>query len=197
MSKTPAIPAHLNLDDEMRKKFFLSLATMNYLEAARNIGLAAHYSSDNSLRSMGYRIYKGIRPLELGIAPDTIEVVHAAIDRRKVAPNQIMTDGAQPELLDPDDTKQLVIGGKNKAAILLHKKFDRMMKNNKMLDETSLSQLATTFGILFDKSQILKGEATENIAVMAKIGANMSPEESLAALLKMREVQQEQKHDKQ
>lgn len=189
------LPEHLQWSDEKKRDFYISLAQMNYIEAAKHAGLGAHYNSDNSLRAMGYKIFKSLRPLDLGIAKDTIEIVTQAIENRKVAPNKISTDGAQPELLDPEDTKQLVIGGKNKAAILLHKKFDRLMKNNKALDEVSLSQLATTFGILFDKSQIIRGESTENIAVMAKVSTNMTPEESLEALLKMREFQQEKKHE--
>ena len=50
--------------------------------------------------------------------------------------------------------------------------------------------LATTVGILFDKGQIIQGEATENVAVLAKIKSDMSPEEMMDAVLKMREIHQ-------
>jgi hypothetical protein len=189
-----ALPEKLNLTDERKKEFFLSLANKSYTDAARQLGLQEFYTTDNSLRTIAYKLYKQIDPRTLGVSEDAISIVHASIADRQGRASKEVTDGATPELLDPEDSKMLVIGGKNKAAVLLHKKFDRLMKNKKFLDEVSLSQLATTFGILFDKSQILKGEATENIAVMAKVDPNMTPEQSLEALLRMREIQQEEKH---
>src|SRR5690606_26258617 len=98
-----------------------------------------------------------------------------------------------PEVLDPADTKRLITGGKNKALMALHRKFDYMMQSKKALNDVSLSQLAQTFGILFDKDQILKGEATENIAVMAQVDKDMKPEDALAALGRFREAQEVEK----
>lgn len=188
------LPLSLQITDEQKKTFYLSLARLNLVDAAKGIGLGERYTTDNSIRAISFRLLKSIDPRLLGLSEDTITIVKDALEGRRAKAHTEITDGAQPELLDPEDSKMLVIGGKNKAAMLLHKKFDRLMKNKKMLDEVSLSQLATTFGIMFDKSQILRGEATENIAVMANVKSNMTPEESLEVLLKMREIQQEEKH---
>lgn len=176
-----------HLTKERKKVFFTSLLTHNFTEAGRAIGLGAVYNTDNSIRTNSYKLYKTLDPVELGISEDVIQAVKLAIENRKMTTMKVQTEGEGGDVLDPTDSKSIVIGGKNKAALLLHKKMDRMLKNKKLLDDVSLSQLATTFGILFDKSQIIKGEATENIAVMAKIDKNLSPEDALNALLKMRE----------
>ncbi|HRF71120.1 MAG TPA: hypothetical protein PKV66_06795, partial [Candidatus Pelethenecus sp.] len=82
----------------------------------------------------------------------------------------------------------LLLSGRKKAFQLLNLKMDRVMRNNKSIDEIGITALAQTFGILFDKTQIVSGEATENIAVLAKIDKNMSSEDALASILKMREA---------
>lgn len=193
-SNNPDLPLSLTIDDTTKKDFYLSLATKNYVDAAKAIGLDKRYTTENSLRTIAFKLFKSIDPNTLGISNDAVQIVRAALDDRRAKAHTEITDGSQPELLNPDDAKQLVIGGRNKAAILLHKKMDAISKSKRQLEDVTLSQLATTFGIFFDKSQILRGEATENIAVMAKVNPNMTPEESLEALLKMREVDQEQKH---
>jgi hypothetical protein len=72
---------------------------------------------------------------------------------------------------------------------------DMINSNKKMLEKENLVSLAKVFGIFFDKSQILQGQATENIAIKAKISKDMSPEESLEELLKMRESRQADQYD--
>jgi hypothetical protein len=183
-------------DDKV--KFYKSLVTKNFTEAAVQAGLDKHYKTADSLRSVAYKIFKTIDPNALGISQDIQDLVKDAIARRKIfkgtKESEGLSQGKQAEILDPSDTKGLVIGGANKAVMLLHEKMNRLGRNKKLLDSVSISQLATTFGILFDKQQILRGEATENIAVMAHVKNDMTAEESLDALLRMREIQQEEKH---
>jgi hypothetical protein len=184
-----------NLTPEQEKEFYKLLVTHNYAEAAAQIGMDAFYSGDG-LRRVGYQIYQRLDVSKLGIDQDLQDMVTQAIEARKIfkgrkPENQEKLPAEQEftpaELLDPKDTKQLVLGGRNKAAILLHKKFDLLNKNKQALKDTSLSQLGTVFGILFDKSQIIQGEATEHVAVMSKNIKDMNPEESLDAILRMRE----------
>ena len=199
MSKTTKAvtsPAYRNLSPEKYKEFYKLLVTHNYAEAASQIGMDAYYQGA-SLRTAGYQIMKDITeqggPKSIGIDEELAEMVEQSIESRKVfkgrkpeAPTQEL-EFTPTDMLDPTDSKQVVVGGRNKAAMLLHKKFDMINKNPKMLKETSLSQLGTVFGILFDKSQIIQGQATENIAVMSKISDDMSPEDTLNAILKDRE----------
>ena len=170
-----------------RKKFFKALVTKNFSEAAQEIGLDKRYTNASSLRATAYQLYKAIDPDALGIDKEIVGMVQNAIEARKSAPGRVISEVNNTDLINPEDTKGLMVGGRNKAAMLLHKKMDRLSTSKKLLDSVTLTQLATTMGIFFDKAQILTGQATENIQVLAKISNDITPEESLEMLLKMRE----------
>ncbi len=178
-----------------RIKFMKNLITMNIAEAASSIGLDKHFSSNDSLRGAGYKLYQDCLNEEGLVSKEIIELIKASMERRKVT-KEISDKPDLTPMIDPEDNKSVVIGGRNKAAMLLHKKMDRLARSNKLIDAVSITQLATTFAIMFDKSQILRGEATENIAVHAKIAEDMTPEETLNQLLKFREAQNEEKYGK-
>lgn len=78
------------------------------------------------------------------------------------------------------DTRNLAIQTLNTKLIELNQDPEQMLKVN-------LATLATVFGILFDKSQLMNGLATENIAIQAKIDINMTSDKALEELNKMRE----------
>lgn len=179
----------LKLTVPEKKQFFKSLITKTFLGAAVDMGWDKIYENRETLKHKSYLLYKDIikNPGELGLDDEVVKMVVESISNRKVLKNRDLTEHNTAELLDPSDTREILLGGRNKAALLLHKKLDRLDKSRKLLDATTLTQLATTFGILFDKSQIILGQATENIAVMAKIKDGMTAEESLDALLKIRE----------
>lgn len=179
------------LSDKDKLKFYKSLVTKNYVEAASEIGLDKRYTNISSLRGAGFNLYRSIDPVALGIPQDVVDMVAAAIEERKMASRRQIAEPGEVELLDPNDTKKLVMGGRNKAAMLIHKKMDYLSKSKKSLQAENLGTLAKVFGIFFDKAQIIQGQATENIAHYAKIENNLSPEESLNILLKMREIEQE------
>ena len=189
------------LTDEQRKEFYKSLVTHSFAEAVIQLGLDAHYAK-SSWRSVGKRIFDEIDPSELGLDKDVVEMVTAAISDRKVRGVRIVEEKTgleeaftPTELLDPKDNKGVVIAGRNKAAMLLHRKMDHLNKDKKALEAVSLTQITTTFGIMFDKAQIIQGQATENIAVMGKIDNTLSPEASLDMILKMREMEVADKND--
>lgn len=189
-----ALPVWKQLPEAKEREFYKLLINHNYTEAAIQIGLDAHYEGAG-LRGAAYQLYKYIDPDKLGIDKELQDLVREAIEKRKSTggkPVQMSEKGLDlpsAEVLDPTDTKGVVLGGRNKAAMLLHKKMDYLSTNKKALNDTSISQLATVFGIFFDKSQVLQGQATENIAVMSKnISDDMTPEEMLEATLKMREA---------
>lgn len=185
------------LTQEQEREFYKLLVSHNYAEAASQIGMNAYYQGE-ALRRVGHAIYQRIDPDKLSIDKELQEMVTTAIESRKIYKGRKPGSGNemtsveqafQPtELLDPSDTKNLVVGGRNKAFILLHKKMDHLNKNKKALEATSLSQLGTLAGILFDKSQVIQGQATENISVLSKnIRDGMTPEEMLELTLRRRE----------
>lgn len=95
------------------------------------------------------------------------------------------------EILKHNDeaAKLAVIEAKNDVIALLRMKAKQLMSDKDELKKQSLQQLASAFSILFDKSQLVKGEATKHVAVHSKISSDMTPDEMMATLLKRREAQ--------
>lgn len=76
---------------------------------------------------------------------------------------------------------------RNKAVELLNRRLALMATDDEELSKIRLTELATVFGILFDKAQLASGLATENIAIHTKIDVNISSDQALDELNKMRE----------
>tara|TARA_R100001143_G_C3294915_1_gene102931 strand:- start:95 stop:565 length:471 start_codon:yes stop_codon:yes gene_type:complete len=88
------------------------------------------------------------------------------------------------------DTKEMVNMAqdtRNLAIQALNMKLGDLMSDPEQLAKANITQLATTFGILFDKAQLAAGLSTENISIQAKIDVNMSADEAIETLNKMRE----------
>ena len=123
---------------------------------------------------------------EFGITPEVQDLVTAAAETRNVAPAHKRQALKQLEIdLDPKMVLGKILG---KTLALVDRKLDIVTKSRKKLEATSFKELGVIAGIAFDKRQILLGEATQNIAVMAKIDINVSPEEALRMVSEMREV---------
>lgn len=78
------------------------------------------------------------------------------------------------------DTRNLAVQALNKMLLLLN-------TDDEMLKKMNPTQIATVFGIMFDKARLAEGMSTENIAIQAKIDINMSSDKALEELNKMRE----------
>lgn len=156
------------------------------------------YKTVNAMKSAVYRMFTKVKnnPEAYGVSKETYDDVLEKMDaRRQVVikqPEQI-TVREQQELINPQDIKGLVLGGRNKAAKLLYTKLDRLDKSKKLLDGVRLGELATVMAILVDKGQILQGQSTENIAVISKIDSNLSAEDALELVLRTRDATQEEK----
>ena len=89
--------------------------------------------------------------------------------------------------LDTTEMVELSKDTRNKAIQILDKKLTELYADPDALSKVNLATLATVFGILFDKTQLMTGMATENIAIQANININMRADEALEELNKMRE----------
>ena len=76
---------------------------------------------------------------------------------------------------------------RNLAIQTLNNKLIEVNANPEQMAKVSLKDLATVFGILYDKSRLMEGQTTENIAIHAKIDINMSADKAIEELNKMRE----------
>lgn len=188
----------MTFSDVKKGSIFKALATKSFKEVGYEFELDKYYKGETAVKNAVYRIYLQVRsdPEKFAISDDLVQLVVQAIEDRKSSGRRPSEMQAAPpsDLIDASDMKQVILGGRNKAAMLMHKKMDRISKNNKLLDKENIVSLAKVFGIFFDKGQIIQGQATEHIAHMAKIGDDMTPEQQVDALLKMRQKNQEDKY---
>jgi len=89
--------------------------------------------------------------------------------------------------IDTAEMVELAVDTRNLAVQVLNTKLQMINDDPDILAKTSIKELATVFGILFDKSQLLNGLSTSNINIHSKIDINMSSEKAIEELSKMAE----------
>ena len=137
-----------------------------------------------------YRIYRevGADLEKFGLSQETKERVEEAMEHRSVATNSKDTTVAEKEFeLRKVDLDVLLTANRDLSAKLINRKLVELNNSRKQLINESIVNLGKIFGILFDKSQIIKGAATEHIAVMSKIDDNINPKDAIEMVLNMRE----------
>lgn len=82
---------------------------------------------------------------------------------------------------------------RNLAIEAIQTKLQDINSDPEELKKINLGTLATVFGILYDKTQLMDGLATENIAVKAQIDVNMGSDKAIEELNRMREKYQKEK----
>lgn len=78
-------------------------------------------------------------------------------------------------------------GTRDFALDILGQKLMMIASDQEQMEKVNLATLATVFGIMYDKTQLMQGLSTQNIAVSAKIDVNMKSDEAIEELNKMRE----------
>lgn len=194
----------VKLTDEEKGNVFRSAASLPYYQIAVNFGFDKAYTRADSMRKKVYQICKEVEsdPGKFNVHPDTVGLVRKAINARKddvvgvgkSAQNTAMVEQRKQTIAEKKDIEKnktisdLVLDNRNLAMRLLSKKMDRLDTSRKRLDAVAVGELAKVAGIMFDKGQIIQGQATENVAVLSKIDNNLSPEDAMNTLLKFREM---------
>ena len=177
------------LTDDKKANIFRKLASKTLYEVGIEFGLDKHYSSSKSMKGAVYTIYRKVQaePEKYAIQPETVTLVVDAVSSRSVSkPHKL----AEKMDIDVSDLKGNLLDNRNLTSKLVRKKLNILDKSPKALSQVSLVQLTTAFAILFDKSQIIQGQATEHVALMGKIDTDMKPEQALEMVLKLREMEQ-------
>lgn len=89
--------------------------------------------------------------------------------------------------LNTGEMVEMAKDSRNLALQTLTKKLLEVYNDPDQLSKVNLATLATVFGIMFDKGQLMDGLSTQNIAIQAKIDVNMTSDKALEVLNKMRE----------
>lgn len=186
----------MKLDEDKKAAIFRSLASKSLYDVGIEFEFDKHYKNTVSIRNKVYQIYREVcnDPEKFSVHPDTIALVEAAVSNRKVATRNTPTQRETHEAIAEQDIKGLTIASRDRAGRLIGAKLAYIEAHPRALQEESLVNLGKIFGILFDKAQIIQGQATEHVALMGKVDADMSPEQAIQAVLKFREVIQAEKY---
>lgn len=181
------------LSKEEKVKIFEDAAKYPYLEVGYNNELDEIYSTDQSLQAGVGRIVRDVaeHPESYNISQDKVDIVMELVkERRSAGPTPAERTFSHKKIQKEMEKgiEEIVTGNRNKLSAVLSKKIDNLLRDDDQLKNTSLTQLSTAFGIMFDKSQLLQGKATDHIAFQGKIDGDMSPEDAIEAVVKMREA---------
>lgn len=178
----------MNLTATKKRAIFKTLANKSQYAVGLEFGFDKFYDSNIAVVNAVNKVYREIkdRPEEFAISTEVLDLVERGMESRR---NQ----GSKGVIRDPEghlevDEKRLVIGVRNKAWLILDKKLDFIMKNKGAFNRESLMSIGKLAGIAFDKGQIVQGQATEHIALKAKVDQNITAEDALAQLMKFREA---------
>lgn len=192
----------ITLTDDKKSRIFLFCKDKPFKEVGFEFELDKSYKTVASMVTAVSRIYNQVKndPLKYNLDYDRVNEIVDIVNKRQtgglVTNRDNTTLREKEEILNPTDIKGLVMGSRNLAMGILHKKLGKMSRSVKMMDDIKLSELATVSAILIDKAQILQGQSTENIAILSKNIGQLTPEEALAHVLKTREANMVDKETK-
>ena len=173
--------------DVEKGQMFKMLARKSYYQVGVEYGLDKLFPTQRRVQDFVRNLSKKVKeaPATYGGGPEALELVEKALAERSIHTVAIREESKQEfsELTDKD----LVIGVAKKAWLLFNAKLDYLMKHRKAFRNESAMALAKMAGIAFDKSQIMKGEATEHISLKAQVKEDITSTEALGQILSIRE----------
>lgn len=181
----------MRFGEEKEVEIVKALAQKSAYKVGLDFNFDKVYPTPKKVRSAVLAIYNKVKNNvdKYDITQDALDVIAQSMaDRRVWKTSEILPTAQEVENdLQARDIKQVTTSVRDKAWTLIEKKLERVSTNKKKLDALSFKDLGTIAGIAFDKTQVLKGEATEHIAVMGKIDGNLSAEDAIKLVLKGRE----------
>ena len=177
----------INLSTEKKVGLFLLLASTPLYDVGLKYGFDKYYKDTKAIKGAVYRHYAEVKnnPEKFGISKDTYDLVLDAMAARAITPHKPRQKAIGKKELAQADIKKLVLNNRDTLARLMARKLD--MISNAELKKMSLKDFGTLFGILFDKGQIIQGQATEHVAHLSKIEDGLSSKELLDAVINQRE----------
>jgi len=172
-------------------RIFLHLEDKPFIEVAYLFGLDRYFSTEPSMRGAITRAFNLVldNPESYDIPSEKAAFIQGVVSQRAIMKPVATTlrEEADAKELKDMNLGETVLESRNLATRLVRRKLDHLDRNPKALKEMSLKELIGAFHILFDKGQIIQGAATEHIAILSNISSDMSPDEALGAVMKMRE----------
>ena len=176
------------LIEDQAGRIFLHLEEKSFAEVGYLFGLDRYLANEASMRSAIMRAYNLVfdNPMKYDISDEKAAFIHGKVSGRGIAKRKPETVREEQEIAKLD-IATAITGSRDQAARLVRKKLDYLESNPKAFREMSLKELIGALHILFDKGQIVAGQATEHIAVMSNLDDKLDPEAALKAIMDMRE----------
>jgi len=179
----------MKFSKDKKIELFKLMASKTIMEVGKIYEFEKYYKSPGTIRSAVYKVYNEVKnnPEEFGITEEAYNLVVDSVAMRSISGRRKdeLTGKVKMDVSNAT-IKELTLDNRDKIARLLSKKLD--MISVKDLKAMKISEFTNPYGMLFDKGQILQGQATENIAVLSKIEDGLSSKDLLDALLNQREV---------
>ena len=177
----------MNLTETQKRSIFKDLANKSQYAVGIDYKFDQYYKNRIAVLNAVQKVYKEVKesPEKFAISQEVLDMVEHGMKVRRDIGKSVVT---AEELPKDVDEKQLVLGVRSKAWRLLDAKLNHLSRNKKAFKAESLMSLAKVAGITFDKSQIVRGEATEHIALKARVDENITAQEAMSQLLKIREL---------
>lgn len=186
----PSFPTGAALIRELAGRIFLHLEDHSNIEVAYLFGMDRYFTSESSMRSAVTRAYNLVldNPMQHDIPPEKAAYIQGLVTARQINPKKDKDTSVRDQNeIDALDISKATLTARNLTTKLLIDKLKWLDEHPRALQEESIVNLAKVFTTLFDKGQILQGQATEHIAVLSNIDAKMDPDEALKAIMQMRE----------
>ncbi len=182
------------LTDEEKGELYRRLEKKNVKQVAIEYNFHKKYENKNTVVGAVAQIMSQVRknPERYGITANITETVEKAIKGRSLK-TQTSKKSYIPAIpytkyeYRKMDIDELVGKGSKKSLIVLNMKLDDVLSNSNELRKLNLTTLSTTAGILFDKNRIVRGESTQHVMLKAKISDDLTPEQKIELVLRMRE----------
>lgn len=180
------------LSDKQKAEMYMLLGKMSAYDAGIALGLGKRLTTANSVRGVVAKVKIEVednpeRFLPYGVNKKVYAQVNSASEERQALVHKVDKQLAEKDAKDDVQLKDLILDGRKQAFTILMRKLKLINSSKKRLDDANVSSLAQVFGIIFDKGQIIQGQSTENIAMMAKVDSNMTPQQLMQAVLGVRE----------
>jgi len=178
----------MKFGDTKEADIFRALASKSTLKVGLEYNFDKVYKDTRAIRNAVTAIHNKVKndPGKYGVTQEEVVLVQKSMADRKVAVHSNESTLAEKTEM-VDDIKGMITGIRDKTFKLIDKKLNRVMNSTKKLDAISFKDLGIIAGISFDKSQILRGEATETVTVISKIDNTLPAGEIIKLALQMRE----------
>ncbi len=175
---------------------FLQLKEKTLIEVAYEFGLDRFLASASGMKTYVSKAYNLVlqNPVKYGVMEKEAGLIQGIVSARSLKFGH--TTLKEKEEAQKFNLGDFVQGTRDLSIKLLRKRLEYLERHPKEAATEKLRDLAWVAGLLFDKGQIIMGQATEHVAVMSRIDEKLTPEKALEAVLALRDEFQSQKAER-